>query len=385
MSDPQKERVRIRTLIPSLNLGDFPPGPWNSLTDVPGVLVHTESIIAPRTDEHHEINTGVTAILPRRNVIDSGVFASIFSFNGAGEMTGSHWLAETGLLHTPIAITGTLSVGAAHEGVTRYFIRETKDSNGLAPDFALPVVAETWDGFLSDAGALPVRPEHVVKAIDAASSDAVKEGNTGGGTAMMAHGLKAGTGSASRVVPVPEGWEGPQKAFTIGVLVQANYGRLPQFRVGGVPVGRKLLEQGKARDGRKQEPIGPQKDGSIIVIVATDAPLLPHQLHRIAKRATVGLARVGGTGFNYSGDVFLAFSTASEIPGSIVAEHAPRHKIPDTVADHEIDSLFAATADAVEESIYNAICMAQTTTGPLGRKVEAVDLEALKEAVEAHL
>lgn len=383
--DPAEEkRMRIRALIPSLHLGSYPTGPLNSLTDVPGVLVKTHSIVSPRTNEHHELNTGVTAILPRRNILTSGVYAGIFRFNGAGEMTGSHWLAETGLLHAPIVVTGTLSIGAAHEGATLYFLRETRDAHGLAPTWGLPVIAETWDGWLSDAGALAVRPHHVVNAIDAANSEAVKEGNTGGGTGMICHGVKGGTGSASRVVDVPNGWQGPQTSFTIGVLVQANYGNLPSLRVGGVAVGRTLREHKTSEEASKATEKG-NKDGSIIIVIATDAPLMPLQLQRLAKRATVGLARVGGHGGNSSGDIFLAFSTASDIPANRPGDDMSRPKLPDMLTDRELDPLFPATADAVEEAIYNAICAAKTTTGPLGRKVEAIDLNMLKSLVEAHL
>lgn len=293
-------RQRIRDLIPALHLGSQPTGPLNAITDIPGVLVHTQSIIEPATADHHEINTGVTVILPRREYWKSACHAGIFRFNGAGELTGSHWLDETGLLMSPIVITNTFAIGAAHEGVIRHFIRETKDANGLVDMFGLAVVAETWDGTLNDAAALAVRPEHIVRGIDEASAGPVPEGNTGGGTGMICHRFKGGTGTASRIVPAPEGRlraEQGVETFNLGVLVQANYGQMKNLRIGGVPVGKKFAEERAS----VEESGKPPSDGSIIIVIATDAPLSPLQLQRIAKRGTVGLGRVGGLGENYSG------------------------------------------------------------------------------------
>lgn len=302
-------RRRIRDVIPGIRLGNFQTGRLNSITDVSGVLVHTQSIREPSIQELHEINSGVTVILPRRRYWESACHAGIFRFNGAGELTGSHWLKETGLLMSPIVITGTFGIGAAHEGVVRHFIRQTRNANGLTDMFSLPVIAETWDGYLSDAAALPVRPDHIVHGIDEAHSGPVSEGNTGGGTGMICHGFKGGTGCASRMVLAPDSWTRTmeeQHSFTLGVLVQANYGRMKNLRIGGVPVGLKFAEDRAKAESNEQPPT----DGSIIIVIATDAPLSPIQLQRLAKRGTVGLARVGGIGYNYSGSVASRRSTS---------------------------------------------------------------------------
>jgi D-aminopeptidase len=378
-------RARIRSVLPNLYLGRFPTGALNSITDVPGVLVHTESIRLPATSTHHEVNTGVTTILPRADWFENGCYAGYFRFNGSGEMTGSHWLDETGLLNSPIAITNSLSVGACYSGIYQYAVREHSMENGLVDWFLLPVVAETYDGYLSDAGAMKVAPEHMVRGIERASAERVPEGNTGGGTGMCCHGYKGGTGSASRVL---EGWEDidgerNKTSFTVAVLVQANYGAKRDLRIGGVPIGRLIVDEEEALSSTQESAPAssaqPVKDGSIIVIIATSAPLHPVQLQRLAKRATVGLARVGGIGTNSSGDIFLAFSTAAKIPKGRerLGKPATGQKI-DLLEDVNIDSLFEAAADATEEAIYNVLCMAEDQRGPVGREVKALDLEKLR-------
>lgn len=402
MSSPPRQRVR--SVLPNIFLGRYPPGPKNSLTDVPGVLVSTQSI---RSSEKYpnaapkSINTGVTTILPRKNCIDKACYAGLFRFNGSGEMTGSHWIEESGLLHSPIILTGSFGVGNAYNGIYEYGIREHADEDGKVDWFLLPVVAETYDGFLHDVTKFAVTPQHIVDGIDAASSDPVSEGSTGGGTGMICHFFKGGTGSSSRVVPAEGG-----KSYTVGALVQANYGKIWDFKIAGAPIGRIIYEEqqrlvrenpndpallAQAKLIFKINEAKDKKDGSIIIILATDAPLHPTQLQRLAKRATVGLSRVGGYGTNQSGDIFLAFSTANEIdmqivhvPGQDVDPFLAREKEVRVVDDYTMNALFEASADVVEEAILNAVFMATTTEGN-GNKIDALDLEKVKGLMEKYL
>lgn len=384
---PPSARPRIRELLPNLYLGRHRPGTKNSLTDVPGVLVHTESIKRPSTATSHAVNTGVTTILPRRDWFDSGCYAGYFRFNGSGEMTGSHWLDETGLLNSPIILTNSFSVGACYTGVYEYAVREYKDpATGLVDWFLLPVVAETCDLFLSDIGAMAVTSEMVVRGIDQASADPVKEGNTGGGTGMMCHGFKAGTGSASRVI---DGVAfGAETNYTVAALVQAKYGAKRDLRFGGAPVGL-LMEQedgAAATAAANEDDARKAKDGSIIVVIATDAPLHPTQLQRLAKRATVGLSRVGGWGSNSSGDIFIAFSTAERIPRAPDFSWKPTvEQQVSVVQDVTINALFEGAADATEEAIYNALVGAEDMEGPRGKIVKALDHARLKSIMERYL
>jgi D-aminopeptidase len=390
-------RARVRSVLPKLFLGNYPTGPLNSLTDVPGVLVSTQSIRLPKTESvngdvvHHEVNTGVTTILPRADFFDNACYAGYFSFNGSGEMTGSHWMNETGTMNTPIIVTNSFAIGPCYSGVYEFCVREYKDEDGLANWFLLPVVAETFDGYLSDIGAMSVKPGDVVRGIEMALANegkAVEEGCTGGGTGMILAGFKGGTGSASRVVGGLV--RGESVKYTVAALVQANYGAKRDVRIGGVPVGKIFLDEDAEEEEVAKENAGDQgkvKDGSIIIVLATDAPLHPIQLQRLAKRATVGLARVGGWGSNSSGDIFVAFSTAHKIT---VQDKMSRY-IPsvvqgvDILVDETINALFECAADAVEEAIYNVLCMAEDTKGPLGREVKAMDLERLKVVMEKYL
>ncbi|KLJ11111.1 D-aminopeptidase [Blastomyces silverae] len=311
-------------------------------------------------------------------------------------MTGSHWLDETGLLNSPIIITNSFSVGACYSGVYEYAVREYADrQTGLVDWFLLPVIAETCDLYLNDIGAMAVKPEMVVRGIERAKGgERVPEGNTGGGTGMCCHGHKGGTGSASRVV---EGKElGVEVKYTVAALVQANYGKKGDLRVGGVPLGR-IIEEREAAAApsaaaftaakEEEEKKMATKDGSIIVVLATDAPLHPIQLQRLAKRATVGLSRVGGWGSNSSGDIFVAFSTAEKLSRdepqfswTVNVEQKVR-----VVQDLSINALFEAAADATEEAIYNALVGAEDMEGPGGLKVKALDHEVLKEVVGKYL
>ncbi|KAL2211199.1 DmpA/ArgJ-like protein [Sarocladium strictum] len=380
MTEGTNSRGRVRDVFPDLHLGSWQPGRLNGITDVPGVLVHTVSI----REQNGQVNTGLTTILPREDWFHKACHAGIFRLNGSGEMTGSHWIEETGLLHSPILITNSFAVGPCYTGIYKHAIEKYGQGEDGVDWFLLPVVAETFDGHLNDLRHFAVTPEHVVESIRNASSDPVPEGNTGGGTGMMCQGFKGGTGTSSRVVP-SEGGE-----YTVAALVQTNYGRLRDLRISGVPVGRILAKQAEGKPAEMEhhkevDAAKDKRDGSIIIILATDAPLLPHQLQRLAKRATIGLARVGGYAHNPSGDLFLAFSTGNEIPVQTVTGQVRKvdpfkaRALDITgVDDQTINGLFEAAADATEEAIYNALCKAETMTGNRGRKVEAMPLETVK-------
>jgi D-aminopeptidase len=290
--------------------------------------------------------------------------------NGNGEMTGLVWLEESGLLTTPIGITNTHSVGVVRDALVAYDIA----AGGGTMEFAwsLPVVAETWDGFLSDINGLHVRAEHVFAALDNANSGPVAEGCVGGGTGMICHGFKGGSGTASRVLPAEAG------GWTVGALVQANHGQRALLRVDGVPVGQEI--------GPDKVPLpwSPKVDGSgsIIVILATDAPLLPNQCRRLAQRATLGVARVGGLGENSSGDIFLAFSTGNR--GMYQQRDSKKPFAVQMLSHDALSPLFEAAAEATEEAILNALCMATTTTGVNGRTAYALPLDELRAVMQRY-
>lgn len=396
MGDSVGSRMRLRDLLPDLDLGSWNPGPLNSLTDVPGVKVHTQEIFS----EDGSVNTGVTSILPRDEWFKKACYSGIFSFNGSGEMTGSHWINETGLLHSPIVITNSFAVGAAYQGIYEYAMKTLGTKDGQVDWFLLPVVAETFDGYLNNLTRFVVKPEHIVHGLENVSSDRVREGNVGGGCGMICHYFKGGTGSSSRVVPGVDA-KGASKTYTVGALVQANYGKQKDFRLAGAPVGRILAEEAAKRADADaafkaaQEDLESEKnrkDGSIIVILATDAPLNPVQLQRLAKRATVGLARVGGKGHNPSGDIFLAFSTGNDIPVQTISStrrafdpFQPQVHNIEVVDDHSINGLFEAAAEATEEAIYNVLCAAETMTGNQGHTIEALPLDRVKEIMSKYM
>ncbi len=343
---------------------DGTPGPLDAITDVPGVLVGHSTVIAG--EGARAARTGVTAIKANAGIRD--VFAAVHSGNGDGEMTGSHFIAEKGLLISPVLITNTISVGTVHEAVVRWSLR----TEGIAP-VALPVVAETWDGDLNDIYGFHVGEEHVFAALDGAATGPVTEGNVGGGTGMICHGFKGGIGTASRVLPAESG------GYTVGVLVQANYGSRHELRIAGIPVGREI----EGFEPEIHEPEGtpgypPSGDGSIIVVVATDAPLLPHQLERVARRVPMGLARVGSYASTWSGDIFLAFSTAEPRDLSPV-ESETRY-----LRERRIDALFLATVQAVEEAIVNALVAAETMTGVHGNVIHALPHDQVREILRRH-
>jgi D-aminopeptidase len=333
------------------------PGPHNAITDVPGVRVGLTTLLEPEG----RVRTGVTAILPHPP--EQGprpVWAGLSVLNGNGEMTGAHWVRDGGYLVGPVMITNTHSVGIVHHGTVRWMIRRWAAAFGDRHLWAMPVVAETYDGVLNDINGLHVTEDHAIAAIEAAAPGPVAEGNVGGGTGMIAYEFKGGTGTASRRV------ETLGRQGTIGVLVQANHGRRPWFTVLGVPVGRELAE-GSFRT---------TDQGSIIVVVATDLPALPHQLDRVARRAALGLARGGTPGGNSSGDIFLAFSTANPMP---MPELAPPLWQLEALADDAFDPVYLAVVEAVEEAILNAMLAARPLVAlkPAGHRVPALDGERL--------
>jgi len=363
----EKFLSRLRDL--NITIGDLPPGPHNAITDVSEILVGHSTL---NYNEPRVARTGVTVIMPRQgNVYQNQCYGAYHSFNGNGEMTGVHWLAESGMIGAPIAITNTHQVGVVRDALVEH---ETTTNPGRA--WLLPIVAETYDGWLNDIDAFHLTKDHLFAALAAAQSGPVAEGNVGGGTGMICHGFKGGIGTSSRVVSIAG------TPYTVGVLVQANYGNREDLRLDGIPIGR-LIDRQKTPPpqdsiiGEKQE-----KDGSIIVIVATDAPLLPFQCKRLAQRATVGLAQVGGYGHNSSGDIFLAFATGNALPFGSTEKLPPHMEQPlpiQMVPNQLMDPLFHATAEATAEAILNALCAAETMIGHRGRKVYALPLAEVQE------
>lgn len=334
------------------------PGPWNAITDVRGVEVGFTTLISD-SNAQKPVRTGVTAILPRGKSSGDQVFAAWFSLNGNGEMTGTAWVEESGFLDGPVMITNTHSVGVVRDAVIGWLVRR----GHMSQPWALPVVAETWDGWLNDINGFHVKPEHVNAALDAAKSGPVAEGNVGGGTGMICHGFKGGTGTSSRRVDQKSG------GYTVGVLAQCNHGSRSQLRIAGVPVGIEMT------------PETPQRDdlGSIIVVVATDAPLLPQQLKRLARRVPMGLARNGSTSGNGSGDIFIAFSTAN--PGA--GKSSGTVKV-DMLPNDSMNPLFEATVQATEEAIVNALVAAETMTGIEGHLAPAIPHELLRQVLKKY-
>ncbi len=341
------------------------PGPLNAITDVVGVTVGHTTLIAGDGKlqvGQGPVRTGVTAIRPRGNSPEP-VFAAWFTLNGCGEMTGTIWLEESGLLHGPVMLTNTLGVSVVRDATTVW------GASKISPWFSLPVVAETYDGTLNDIRGFHVKQEHAWSALNTASSGAVVEGNVGGGTGMICHEFKGGIGTASRTLEEEHG------AFTVGVLVQANHGGRENLRIAGVPVGQEITDL--MPDLHTQEQNAPSS--SIIVVVATDCPLLPHQLKRLAKRVPLGIARVGGLGEVFSGDIFVAFSTVQ--PG----EEKPFGIQPvDMFPNEEMDPLFAATVQASEEAIVNALVAAGTMKGINSNIVYAIPHDRLRDVLRKY-
>ena len=347
---------------------DGSPGPFNAITDVPGVHVGHTTLIRGEGElrvGQGPVRTGVTVILPRAESLADPVFAGWFALNGNGEMTGTTWIEESGFLEGPISITNTHSVGTVRDAIIGYQV----ERGVTFQPWSLPVVAETYDGSLNDINGFHVTAEHVWAALERAATGPVAEGNVGGGTGMRCLGVKCGIGTSSRVTQ-------GASSYTVGVLVQANFGGARQLTIAGVPVGRELL--GTRLAATTGSPGQPDR-GSIIIVVATDAPVLPQQLKRIARRAALGVARTGGTASNGSGDIFVAFSTANE--GAASARPTAEVTL---LSNSQISVLFQATVEATEEAIVNAMVAAETMVGRDGNRSEALAHDQLQEVLRRY-
>jgi D-aminopeptidase len=341
------------------------PGELNAITDVRGVEVGQTTLVEGEGKlvvGKGPVRTGVTAILPLgKDNSNTAVPAAVYSFNGNGEMTGSAWVEESGFLEGPVLLTNTHSVGVVRDAVVEWGTRKFLDTS----NFSLPVVAETWDGELNDINGFHVKKEDVFSALNGATSGAVIEGNVGGGTGMRAFGFKAGIGTASRVLATGD------DGLRVGVLVQANFGRRENLMVSGVPVGREIGEL------QPRVHVEPEREGSILVVIATNAPLMPHQLKRVAKRAALGVARTGGVSTNSSGDLFIAFSTA--VPALIDGRQQWS-----TLKNDDLDPLLTATVQATEEAIINALIAARTMRGINDNIFYALPPERLREVLKKY-
>ena len=347
------------------------PGKFNAITDVAGVELGYTTLMSG--DGKLEVGkgpvrTGVTAILPRgHNSLNDPVYAGVFSLNGNGEMTGTAWVDESGFLEGPIVITNTHSVGVARDAVIAWRIKHgAADKTGYW--WSLPVVAETWDGWLNDINGFHVKPEDVSHALESAHGGPIEEGSVGGGTGMICYEFKGGTGTASRVIEMKDK-SNPARTYTIGALVQANCGRRPQLTIAGVPVGKEIPGE-----------VYKEESGSIIIVIATDAPLLPHQLKRLAKRASLGLARTGSVSGNGSGDLFIAFSTAN----AGAANPDPITHTIETIPNDRMDPIFTAVVQVTEEAIINALVDNQTMTGRDNHRVDALPHDRMRELLKKY-
>ncbi|HEY6302743.1 MAG TPA: P1 family peptidase [Terriglobales bacterium] len=344
---------------------DGTPGPNNAITDVKDVEVGETTLIAGSGKlkvGQGPVRTGVTAVLPRGRDAKDSVFGAWFTLNGNGEMTGTTWLEDSGFLDGPIMITNTHSVGVVRDAVIAWKVKRGEpDAEGYW--WSLPVVAETWDGYLNDINGFHVKPEHVFHALQSAHSGPVEEGNVGGGTGMICNEFKGGIGTSSRVLDAKAG------GYTIGVLVQCNYGQRDQLRIAGVPVGKEIPEHTVWKDDV----------GSIIIVVATDAPLIPTQLRRLARKASLGLGRDGSYSGDGSGDIFVAFSTAN--PGAASSQGVRDLKM---LPNDGLDPLFLATVQATEEAIVNAMVAAETMTGIDDHTVIALPQDRLREVLKKY-
>jgi D-aminopeptidase len=364
-----------------IRIGELPTGPANAITDVAGVRVGHATVIegdGPLVVGSGPIRTGVTIVIPPGEPFVESFYAGCHRLNGNGELTGLEWIRENGMLTTPIAITNTHSVGVVRDALIAAAVR-TGPAHG---HWALPVVGETWDGRLNDTDGQHVRPEHVFAALEDAHDGPVSEGNVGGGTGMICHEFKGGIGTASRVLPPEDG------GWTVGALVQANHGRRERLAIGGMPVGR-AIPTSVVPSPWHDAPAGPSAtpppgSGSIIVILATDAPLLPHQCERLAQRAGLGIARVGGSGAHSSGDLFLAFATGNRgLSAADDTDGQPRTRGVTALVDAWISPLFWAAIEATEEAIVNALVAARTMTGRDGITAPALPHDRLRRMVAA--
>jgi D-aminopeptidase len=369
MSSGTKPRLRDLGIM----VGVLPTGEWNAITDVPGVRVGHTTVIFGEGElrvGRGPARTGVTAIHPHDgSIYRQQVPAAIDILNGAGEITGRSLVDEYGVLTSPVMITNTLSVGEVHRGCVDWMARQEPT---LGPDeWVVPVVAETYDGWLNDIAGQHVTPTHAIEALDGATSGPVAEGNVGGGTGMRLFGFKGGIGTASRVLSIAD------RSYTVGVLVQGNFGAPDQLLVDGVPVGRELLARRAARQERES-----RETGSVIVVVATDVPLSDRQLGRLCRRAMLGLARTGSTAGHGSGDLMLAFSNAPE--NRVPRFDSPAILQPPQLSDDFIDPVFRATVEATEEAVLNALVAAETMTGRDGHTSYALPHDELREVMHQY-
>jgi D-aminopeptidase len=368
MAQAQKPRARDIGI-----LFDGTPGKYNAITDVKGIEVGFSTIIegdGKNIIGKGPVRTGVTAILPRGQS-STPVYANWYSLNGNGEMTGTTWITESGFLETPILITNTNSVGVCRDAMLKWFVQK----NWIKEDgwYTYPVVAETWDGVLNDIYGFHVKESNAFEALNSAKTGPVQEGNVGGGTGMRCLGFKGGTGTASRLIKIGD------STYTIGVLVQSNFGQKKNLTIDGVPVGLELKDTLNSVMHKLAQSHYQEGDGSIIVVLATDAPLLPHQLKRIAQRIALGVGKVGGRGENGSGDIFIAFSTAN-------ANAFNRQKVVSVkqFPNDEINPLFEGTVQAVEEAIINAMVAADTMVGVNGNTTYALPHDKVIELLKKY-
>jgi D-aminopeptidase len=366
---PQVKQIRARDLgIPF----DGTPEKFNSITDVSGVEVGYRTLIdgdGKLDVGKGPVRTGVTAILPRgHESLNDPVYAGVFSLNGNGEMTGTAWVEESGFLEGPVVITNTHSVGVARDATINWRVKHgAADTTGFW--WSLPVVAETWDGWLNDINGFHVKAEDVFAALDAAHGGLIEEGSVGGGTGMICYEFKGGCGTASRQLNMKEKKDAPGQTFTVGVFVQANCGRRSQLTIAGVPIGKEIPGE-----------VYKEEAGSIIIVVATDAPLLPHQLKRLARRASLGLARTGSVSGNGSGDLFIAFSTANP---HVANPDQLTHSVQ-TLPNDLMDPIFTGVVQATEEAIVNALVDNQGMTGRDNHRVDAIPHNRLRELLKKY-
>ncbi len=349
---------------------DGTPDKFNAITDVAGVEVGYTTLIEGEGKlvvGQGPVRTGVTAIFPRGRASNDPVYAGVFSLNGNGEMTGAAWVEESGFLEGPIVLTNTHSVGVARDAVIAWR-NAHGDADAAGFSWSLPVVAETWDGWLNDLNGFHVKPEHVFHALDSAQGGAIEEGSVGGGTGMICYEFKGGNGTASRKIDMKDK-NGTVRTFTVGVFLQANFGRRPQLTIAGVPIGKEIPGE-----------VYKKETGSCIAVVATDAPLLPHQLKRLARRVSLGLARTGSISGNGSGDLFIAFSTAN--PAASNSDQLT-HSV-ETMPNDLMDSIFAATVQATEEAVVNALIDNQSMTGRDNHHVDAIPHDRLRKVMRKY-
>ena len=372
--EPIKSPPAIQTkIVRARDLGipfEGTPGKLNSITDVPGVEVGYTTLISGEGKLEvgkGPVRTGVTAILPRGHAsLNDPVYAGFSSLNGNGEMTGTPWVEESGFLEGPIVITNTHSVGVARDAVIAWLVKQRTGSQTL---WSLPVVAETWDGWLNDINGFHVKQEDVWHALDTAHGGAIEEGSVGGGTGMICYEFKGGNGTASRKIDIRASKDASPRSFVVGVFLQANFGRRPQLMIAGIPVGKEIPGE-----------VYKKENGSCIAVVATDAPLLPNQLKRLARRVSLGLARTGTISGNTSGDLFIAFSIANP---NVASPDQATHDVQ-TIPNDLMDPLFAGVVQATEEAVVNALIDNRSMTGRDNHRVEALPHDRLSRLLKQY-